>query len=126
MGISDPSQNKGRFLIYHGHHGQELEAGRTKDSIKAVVLLALDWPLVPGSFQIFGETRLAAFGQEKKRLLIEDMNRICVRVDDDHVSVSEFNLVQEEHRILGLLQYDIEVPCVWHWSCGFFGPLEYE
>ena len=66
-----------------------------------------------------GETPLAAFGQDKKRRLIEDMNRICVRVDDDHVWVSEIYLVQEEHRTWGLLQYDIEVPCVWHWGCGF-------
>ena len=61
-----------------------------------------------------------SFGEDKKRLLVEDVNRNCVRVDDDHGRVSELNSILQEN-MLELLQHDIEVSCIWHRSllCSF-------
>ena len=52
-------------------------------------------------------------GQDLTRLLVEDMNTICVWIEDDNVWVSRFKKVLQEDKMLGLPQYVVEVPCVW-------------
>ena len=56
-----------------------------------------------------------AFGEEKRRRLIHDMNRICTRIDEDHLRFYEFHLAMQE---LETLQYDIDVSCGWTWCFG--------
>ena len=36
--------------------------------------------------------------EERRRRPIQDMNRICNRVEEKHVSISEFHLAVQEHR----------------------------
>ena len=51
---------------------------------------------------------------------MEAINRICVRILDDHVWISEFNLMVQENKILELLGRDIEVLCVLQWCLLWF------
>ena len=46
-----------------------------------------------------------AVGDVRRRTSFRDMNEICFRVEEDHVWVSEFNLVIQEKDI-ERLQYD--------------------
>ena len=62
----------------------------------------------------------SALGEERRKRLIQDMNRICNRVGEEHVWVSEFHLAVQEQKILEKLQYDIEIPCVWKWCLLWF------
>ena len=45
-----------------------------------------------------------ADGDDRRRRLIRDMNEMCVRVEEDHVWVSDFNMVLQEQEILENLQ----------------------
>ena len=54
-------------------------------------------------------------GEDRRKRLIQDMNRICNRVEDEHTWVSDFHLAMQEQKVLKRLQYDIEVPCGSQW-----------
>ena len=53
-----------------------------------------------------------AVGEERERL-IHDMTRLGARAEEDHVWVSEVNMVLQEQKNLECLQYDIKGPSLW-------------
>ena len=60
-----------------------------------------------------------ACGEDKKKKLIQQLNKICNRVEEEHEWVSEHHLAVHEHKVLEM-QYDNEVPFVWQWCFLWF------
>ena len=56
-----------------------------------------------------------AEGDDGRRRIFRDMNEICVQVEEDHVWVSEFNVVLQDQLILKHVQYVFEVSCILSW-----------
>ena len=107
--ISAPVQDEGQFPKNRGNYGKDWRmVGRRKRSRRKYHLRP-GWPRACGSSQ----RQRTKEGGALTRQLVEDMNTICVRLEDNHVWVSGFKLVLQEHKMLGLQQNDIEVPCVW-------------
>ena len=51
---------------------------------------------------------------------MEAINWACARVQDNHDLVPEFFHVLHDNRILGVLSFDIHVPCVVQWMLLWF------
>ena len=58
--------------------------------------------------------------EETRRRLIHNMSRICNRVEEEHMWMSECHRAVQEQKILEHSQYDIEAPCVWPWRVLWF------
>ena len=113
MGVSLPTQNKGWSLLRHGPHGlnkgwnvkTDSDEGSDITGAKLAVCLSIFSKAVKNKWS-------PADGDDRRRMLIRDMNGLCVRVEENHVWVCAFNVVLQEQKILELVQYDIEVSCV--------------
>ena len=58
--------------------------------------------------------------RKRQERLIHTMSRICNRVEEEHVRISEVHRDVQEQKMLESSQYDIEAPCVWPWCVLWF------